>query len=170
MDAVAPFAFYADATALIGLARIDRLDLLTVLPLPIRVTAHVWNEAAGNPAKPGAERLRRAHAAGILAVVEEGDPAAFPRLDAGESTVLSAAAVAGAAVIVDERKARALIRSDSKLRATIPQVTGLIGLILLAKRRQRIAAVRPLLNRLIEEDFFVGSAFQDEILRLAGEA
>jgi len=170
VDHVAPFAFYADATALIGLARIDRLDLLTVLPLPIRVTARVWSEAAGNPGKPGAERLRLARAAGILAVVDEGDSAAFPRLDPGESTVLSAAAIAGAAVIVDERKARALIRSDSKLGAAIPQVTGLIGLILLAKRRQRIAAVRPLLNRLIEEGFYIGGAFQDQILRLAGEA
>lgn len=170
MGDAAPFAFYADATALIGLARIDRLDLLTLLPLPIRVTTYVWSEAAGDPGKPGAERLRLARAAGVLAVVEEGDPVAFPRLDSDESTVLSAAAVTGAAVIVVERKARALIRSDSQLRAAIPQVTGLIGLILLAKRRQRIAAVRPLWNRLIEERFFIGSAFQDEILRLAGEA
>ncbi|MCL4370168.1 MAG: hypothetical protein M1380_04590 [Chloroflexi bacterium] len=33
---------YVDATALIG--RINRLDLLTLLPCPIRVTTQVWEE------------------------------------------------------------------------------------------------------------------------------
>lgn len=102
MHVSGPQAFYADATALIGLARIDRLDLLMLFPLPIRVTRYVWEEAAGDPVRPGTSALRQARSDGILTVVDEGDPAAFSRLDAGESSVLSAAAKAAAGVIIDE--------------------------------------------------------------------
>lgn len=58
--------------------------------------------------------LRLARTAGILAVVEEGDPRAFLRLDSGESTVLSAAAGTGSAVIVDERKGFLLEATSGK--------------------------------------------------------
>jgi len=123
---------YPDATSLIGLARIDRLDLLAILPQPVCVTAHVWDEVTGDPSKSGVAALLRARDQALVVVVEEGDASAYPQLDAGESTVLSAAATAGAVVLVDERKARALIDADPRLRAAIPHATGLIGLLLLA--------------------------------------
>lgn len=157
--ATARLSFYADATALIGLARIGRLDLLTLLPTPVYVTAQVWEEAGGDASKPGVVALQEARAKGLLAVVDEGNPQAFPRLDPGESTVLSAAAAAQAAVLLDERQARALISADASLRHSIRQATGIIGLILLAKRRGRIAAVRPLLDELIRQSFRISAAF-----------
>jgi predicted nucleic acid-binding protein len=162
-------AAYADATTLIGLARIDQLDLLTLLPEPTRVTGWVWEEVAGDPDKPGVAALERARDAGLLVVVEEGDPEAFPQLDPGESTVLTAAAAARAAVVLDERKARALLELDPQLKRAIRQVTGIIGLILLAKRRGRIPAVRPLLDELRRQSFWIGQRFYDDILRQAGE-
>ena len=81
-----PPIVYTDATTLISLARIDRLDLLTVLPRPVRVTSHVWIEVAENPAKPGVAALLNARELGLLAVVDDGDPDAFPELGAGDST------------------------------------------------------------------------------------
>jgi predicted nucleic acid-binding protein len=162
-------AAYADATALIGLARIDHLDLLTLLPTPTRVTARVWEEVAGDSDKPGAAALERAREAGLLVVVAEGDPEAYPQLDPGESTVLTAAAAARAAVILDERKARALLELDLQLNRAIRHVTGIIGLILLAKRRGRIPTVRPLLDELRRQSFWIGQRFYDDILRQAGE-
>lgn len=160
---------YADATALIGLARVNRLDLLTLLRTPVRVTTRVWAEAAGDPVKPGAAALRRAREAGVLAVVEEGDADAYPELDPGESTVLTAAAAARAAVLIDERRARAFIDQNPELRAAIVQVTGTIGLLLLAKERGHIGAVKPVLDELIRQSFRVGPALYQAILRQSGE-
>lgn len=164
-----PARVYADATALIGLARIGRLDLLDVLARPVHVTERVWQEVASDAGKPGVSALVAARAQGRLLVVEEGDPTAYPELDGGESKVLTAAAAAGAAVLLDERKARALIERDPHLRDAIQHASGIVGLILLAKRRERIAAVRPLLQDLIRERFWMSQRFLQEILRLAGE-
>lgn len=161
---------YADATVLIGLARIDRLDLLALLSNHVRVMAVVWDEVARDAAKPGVAALHRAYDDGLLVVVAEGDPAAYPELDPGEVTVLSTAAVARAAVLIDERKGRVLIRTDAHLQAAIPRVTRIIGLLLLAKQRGRITAIRPLLDELIGQSFWISPAFYDEILRQADEA
>lgn len=160
---------YADATALIGLGRIGRLGLLALLPTPIYVTTAVWEEAAGDPTKPGVEALISARGEGLLAVVEEGDRAAYPQLDAGESAVLSAAAAVGALVLVDERKARTLIEADPYLRKSIARAIGVVGLILLAKRRGQIAEVRPVLDHLMRESFRLAPGFYEETLRRAGE-
>lgn len=59
---------YADATALIRLARIDLLDLM---PLPVRVTGHVWQEVAGDSARPGATALYAARDRGLLLLADE---------------------------------------------------------------------------------------------------
>jgi predicted nucleic acid-binding protein len=166
---VTPRPVYVDATALISLARIDRLDLLTLLPGPVRVTRWVWDEVVGDAAKPGVAALLQASEERMLLVVEEGDPDAYPQVDPGESTVLSAAAAVGAIVLIDERKARALIEADPVLRRSIAQVSGTVGLILLAKRRGLIPAVRPLLDDLIRQSFWIGPAFYEGALREAGE-
>ena len=160
---------YRYATALIGLSRIDRLELLAVLAAPARVTARVWAEVTADPTKPGVAELLRARQDGLLLIVDEGDPNAFPQLDAGESTVLSAATAAGAAVLIDERKARALLDTEPDLKRSIPLVTGVVGLLLLAKRRGRIPAVRPLLDALIHHSFWISPSFYLQILRLANE-
>lgn len=160
---------YADATALIGLARIDRLDILSLLPQPIYVTERVWREVASDHQKAGAATLLRAREAGLLAVVDEGDPDAFPQLDAGENTVLTAASAAGAAVLLDERKARRLIESDPYLKARLRGATGIVGLMLLAKRRGFVPAVQPLLDALISQSFWLSPSFYQSVLQEAGE-
>lgn len=160
---------YADASALIGLGRIRRLDLLTLLPNPIYVTARVWEEAASNPAKPGVGALLEARNMGLLSVVEEGNSDAFPELDPGESTVLDAAAAAGAIVAIDERRARAMIDTNPRLKAAIRRPVGIIGLVLLAKRLGSVEAVRPLLDELIRQDFRISPTFYQNALREAGE-
>jgi predicted nucleic acid-binding protein len=160
---------YADATTLIGLARISRLDLLSLLPTPIFVTVHVWAEVTSDPNKPGVKELQVAQSTGLVAVVAEGDPRAFLELDQGESTVLSAAAAARAAVLLDERKARALVKSNSGLRESIRQVTGIVGLLLLAKRAGVVDAIQPILDALMLEHFWLSEEFYDAILREAAE-
>ena len=166
---MAPPSVYADATALIGLGRIDRLDLLAVLPGPVKVTGHVWAEVADDPHKPGVAALRAARDTGLLVVVNEGDPDAFPQLDAGESTVLSAAMAVHAVVVIDERKARRLVETDPTVGRAVRAVIGIVGLSLLAKRRGKVPLVRPLLDALIDQGFWIGASFYDGTLRQAGE-
>lgn len=161
--------FYADATALIALARIGRLDLLRLLPTPVLVTARVWDEVAADPPKPDVAALRQALAERLLIVVNEGNPQAFPQLDPGESTVLTAAAETRSAVLVDERKARSLIATDPHLKAAIPLVTGVVGLILVAKRQGYIHAVKPLLDDLVDQRFRLSPTLYRDALREAGE-
>jgi predicted nucleic acid-binding protein len=154
---------YADAGPLIALARIGRLDLLTLLPVPVRVTAEVWQEATGNPDWPGAAALLDAAHQGMLLVVHEGDAAHFPDLDVGEATTLSAAAAACAAILIDDIRARATLRRPSR------QFTGTVGLILLARRAGMTPAVRPLLDDLRRETFRISRRLYEEALRAAGE-
>jgi predicted nucleic acid-binding protein len=72
-------------------------------------------------------------------------------------------------VLVDERKARALVTRHPALQGAIPQATGLVGLILLAKRRGQIAAVRPLLDALVRESFRISPTLYQDALRQVGE-
>ncbi len=164
-----PRPVYADATALIGLARIGRLDLLSLLPTPIRVTAVVWVEVTSAPGKPGVAALLKARDEGLLEVVNEGDTGSLPHLDRGEASVLSAAAATGGSALIDERKARALIASHPDLRESIPHAFGIIGLILLAKRQGRVPTVQPLLDELLNQGFWMKPEFCRRILQQAGE-
>lgn len=143
--------------------------MLTLLPVPIKVTEHVWHEVADSPTKPGVEALVRARDKGLLQIVNEGDSHAFPQLDEGESTVLSAAASAHAGVLVDERKARRLLLADESLRRQISWVSGLLGLLLFAKRRGLVTQVQPLLDQLIAQRFYISPTLRNQILRHAGE-
>ncbi|MHB0874987.1 MAG: DUF3368 domain-containing protein [Anaerolineae bacterium] len=161
---------YADATSLIGLARIERLDLLSLLPTPVLVTDIVWQEVAGDPTRRGVTALLAARDAGLLRVVREGDPQLLPELDPGECSVVTAAAIAGGAVLIDERKARALVASHPDLKGRIPYAFGLIGLLLLAKRQGRIATVQPLLDALMNQGFWMSPEFRRRVLAQAGES
>ena len=89
----------------------------------------------------------------------------FPRsIHRGEAEVLALAQLSGdALVIIDDALARTHAR-ELGLR-----VTGTLGVILRAKREQRIAAVAPLLVQLRAEGFHIAPATLAEVLRLAGE-
>ena len=160
---------YADATALIGLARIGQLGLLSLLPTPICVTTVVWQEVAADATKRGVQALLEAREAGLLQVVQEGDADDLPDLDRGEASVLSAAAKSQATVLIDERKARTLVATHPALRGSISHAFGIVGLILLAKRSGKIPAVQPLLDALVNEGFWMSHEFRQLVLRRAGE-
>lgn len=64
---------YADSSPLIGLARINQLDLLKVLPTPILLTEYMWNELAGKGVRPGVDRILEAQRAGLVVMVQDSD-------------------------------------------------------------------------------------------------
>lgn len=86
-------------------------------------------------------------------------------LDAGESEALSLALeMRASAVLVDEAAGRSAARM---LNVTS---IGVAGILLRAKQRGLIPAVRPLLTQLHEEaGFWLSPVFESEVLRLAGE-
>jgi predicted nucleic acid-binding protein len=160
--------YCADASPLIGLARIDRLDLLQTLDAPIRVTQQVWQEVVASPERPGAQRLLLAEEAGAIVVVQEGDPDKYPMLDPGEASTISAARAAGGAIIVDERRARRLLEGDATLRSRVVYLTT-AALLVLAKRRGAVALVRPLLDQLRGESLRLSPEVYEGTLQAAGE-
>ena len=89
----------------------------------------------------------------------------FGFLGAGERAVLTLAmADPGSVAIIDELPGR-------KVAARFGvNVTGTLNVVLVAKQRGHIRAVRPVLDRLQELRFRVSAALRDHILTLAGEA
>ena len=142
-----------DSTALIGLERIQRLDLLPAIIDPVVVPPAVATEFGSKPVWM------------IQAAPKDLGMVAALRLivDFGESEAIALAYERGLRIILDDRKAREAAR-----RLGIP-VTGTVGLIVKAKAEGIIGEIRPLLDALEVNDFRISPALRQEALRLAGE-
>jgi predicted nucleic acid-binding protein len=89
----------------------------------------------------------------------------FGFLGAGERAALTLAlALPGSVAVIDELPAR---RVAARLGVN---VTGTLNVILVAKQRGHLPAVRPILDRLQELRFRVSAGLREHILTLAGEA
>jgi len=139
-----------------------------MLPLPILVTGAVWDEVAGDLTRPGAQALQRARDQGLLEVIQMGDREAYG-LGIGENATLSAAAIMRAAVIIDERKARRLVETDPELRTAVPARLTTVALVVRAKREGLVQAVRPVLDELLREGFYISRSVYRDALQTAGE-
>jgi hypothetical protein len=134
-----------DTGPLIGLARIDRLELIRQLWNRVIVPPTVWREAVVEvPEAPGAPRIRAA--ANWIEIVESDEDLLAPialLLDQGEAEALAlAVGNRNATVLLDDLRARKLAKRLSL------HVTGTVGLILLAKKRGLIENVREPLAQL----------------------
>lgn len=87
-------------------------------------------------------------------------------LDPGETEAISLAVEIGAALLlIDERKGR------SEATSLGLKTTGLLGVLLEAKRAGLLEELRPVFDDLVSiADFRVSAAVKAEFLRLAGEA
>lgn len=158
-------SWVCDASPLIALAKIDRIDLLSTLPDELVIVDAVAEEVrqAGED-DPARRWLDAAGAEYVKARGEIVPTIAAWDLGRGESAVLSWVIMhPGSEAIVDDRAAR-----NCAAAIGVP-VRGTIGVMLLAKREGRIEHVRPILEDLARVGLHLDSAIVEATLRLAQE-
>lgn len=156
----------ADSGPLIALAGLNALALPSRLWGRVLVPTTVLAECTLLREKAGALPIAQALANGWLeecADLPIDDLIADCRLDAGETQAIALARSHAALLLIDEIRGR---RAAAGL--ALPHV-GTCGLLVLAKRAGLIAAVRPSLEKLQAENYFLGPALVADTLRLAGE-
>ena len=148
----------SNASPLIALTQIDHLTILQQLCGTVLVPPAVTHEVAPTLILPiwiEQRALKQAIGPKILSA----------SLGAGESETISLALEIGAGLaILDDRPARRLAYALG-----IP-IIGTLGLLLAAKQRKLLRAVRPCLDALTQHDFWIAPSLYEQVLRDAGES
>lgn len=134
-----------NASPLINLARIGKLNLLRELYGELIIPEAVWHEVVEEGSgQPGAEEVKCADWVKTQGVTNRDFKRALQQeLDAGEAEAIVLALEIGAdLLLMDERLGRE-VAWHFGLR-----YTGLIGVLVEAKRKGRIGAIRPYLDSL----------------------
>lgn len=142
-----------DSTCLIGLEGIDHLHLLSALFEPIIIPPEVEHEF-GRPLPWLKLEAPVDHA--LIATLKI-------LVDDGEAEAIALASEKSCRIILDDRQARVVAR---RLGLAI---TGTVGLLLRAKCNGVIPAIKPLLEGLEQNNFYLSEALRAEALKLAGE-
>ena len=168
----------ADAGPLIGLARIERLQLLRDLFTTVWITEVIAAElgltavVSGTvPSLPGTVLLQEACDQGWLRVA---GPCTLPwaplnpGVDAGEASAIGMALQRRASgdevlLVIDDRCGRAEARCQGLA------VIGTAAVLVLAKEQGLVGACGPLLLALREEGYYLGDGLIAAVLRQAGE-
>ncbi len=157
----------ADASPIILLSRVGRLDLLPALYGKVVVPAPVFQEVVvAGAERPGSRELQ---AAPWMDVVETDlNDALFANLrrdlDLGEAATLALAKARRAdLVLIDDRQGRLAAASLGLA------VKGTLGILVAAKREGHLAQVGPLLDALVEHGAWASPALKRQILVAAGE-
>lgn len=153
----------ADTSALVALASCEGLTLLDELFDVVRVPQTVWDECTV-PGKPHAERLGN-YLAGKVDQIDLADfVIAAPGLGRGELQAMALYKRLDAdRLLLDDARARRVARLNDIA------VVGSLGVLLIAKDRRLIAAVRPHLAQIEAAGIYISSELAAETLRLAGE-
>ncbi len=154
----------ADAGPLIALARLDALPLLASLFSAVWATETVLAECGAGHGHKESQIIEDAIKAGHLNV--RSSPAANPAwiVDAGEASSIAAALEVGAGLVMDDRAGRRLAASLG-----LP-VIGALGVLVLAKRKNRIPVIRPLVQTLADSGYYLADSVIEKALEMAGES
>jgi uncharacterized protein len=160
----------SDTSPITNLAAIDQLDLLRQLYATIAIPLAVYNEMVSvDGLVPGAVEVQTlawiqtetvANTQSVIDLQNSQDD-----IDAGEAEAIALALELKAdLLLMDERRGRVLAENCGL------NVTGLLGVLLQAKRNGLIPAVKPVIDQLIEEaDFRVSSQLYTTVLKTANE-
>ena len=156
----------SDTTAITHLARIDALHIIQQLYSAIYIPEAVYNELTARGDKiPGAKEARSFPWIKTQKVINVERVQALSRyIDLGESEAIALAQEIGAdLLIIDEKVGRMHAKSAGL------EITGMIGILLMAKERNIIPKVRPFLDKLISTRFKLGIKLYNQALSIAGE-
>ncbi|NJN60051.1 MAG: DUF3368 domain-containing protein [Leptolyngbyaceae cyanobacterium SL_5_9] len=159
----------SDTSAITNLAAINQLRLLPLLYQQVIIPEAVYRELVDiEPPVPGSAEVQSANWVEVKLVSNREVVERLQsevKLDPGESEAIALALELGAnLLLIDERRGRA--EAD---RLGI-RITGLLGILVEAKRKNLIVAVKPLMDALIAtSDFRVSSALYDQILNIVNE-
>ena len=143
----------ADSACLIALERIDNLDVLPALFDLVVIPPEVEREFG----------VSRAWLE-VKAPTNDALVASLKMLvDDGEAEAIALACENRSKIILDDRQARSVARN---LNLTF---IGTVGILVRAKHAGIIPAVKPLLDSLEDNNFFISKSLKDEALRLTDE-
>ena len=159
----------SDTSAITNLAAIHNLQLLLQLYSQVMIPEAVYRELADiDPPVPGTLEVQRASWLEVREIVNREVVERLQdevRLDSGESEVIALALELNAdLLLIDERRGRA------KADRLGVRITVLLGILVEAKQKNLIVAVKPLIDKLIaKSEFRVSSALYSQILNVVDE-
>ena len=154
-----------DASPLIVLSLSSRVEILRCAADHIVVPATVESEVlAGASDRRTIETVRRTEWISVLPDAAIPPALAVWDLGAGESAVLAAALDSPDAIaVIDDLAARRCAAASG-----IP-VIGTVGLVIRARRREQIPAVRPVLEEIRAVGLYLSDALIDRVAAVVGE-
>ena len=153
-----------DASGVIALHAIGRLELLARVYADIVVPAAVWGDVGGLATPPAPAAVALASLSGVRIQTPTRLPPVPASLDPGEREAIALALETRAThVLLDERAGR---RAASALR--VP-VAGTLALLLRAKQIGALPAVAPEIARLRATGFHLSDELVRRVLAAAGE-
>ena len=157
----------SNTTPLIGLAVLQRFDLLRQLFGEIHIPQAVYKEAVVAGRQVGGAKLEVSTAIWIHTVAVKDWLAVevlLDELDLGEAeTIILARELDAEWVLMDEKKGR---RKLAQLG--IPKI-GTVGILLKAKQIGLLSVIKPELEKLRQQGFSISQAVIDTVLQQAGE-
>jgi uncharacterized protein len=159
----------SDTSAITSLAAINYLKLLPQLYNQVTIPEAVYRELADiDPPVPGTIEVQTSSWLKVRQVINREVVERLQNevmLDPGESEAIALALELDAdLLLIDERRGRA---EANRLGV---KITGLLGILVEAKRKKLIVAVKPLMDALIAtSEFRVSSALYNQILDIADE-
>lgn len=155
-----------NAGPLIALTLVQSLPLLGKLYGDVLVPRAVYQEVVeSGQGRPGAEELQSATWAQVVTLQTPPEPLLTHELGRGEAEVIALASKLGAdRALLDERRARRIAEQVYDLR-----VRGSAGILVAAKKAGWLSEVRPLLETMRREGYFISDRLLRSACTAAGE-
>lgn len=155
-----------DTGPLIALAKSSLLNLLPALFERVCIPEAVAEELQLHSSRPDSAALRTVidkHSAFVVQRAKTLRAKLADRLDAGEAEAVALASELGAALLIDERKGRAVAAHENVA------ILGTGRLLLAAKKRGHLEQVRPVLTTLRQNGYRMADSLAEYILAEADE-
>lgn len=143
----------SDSTCLIGLERVGLLDILPELYGQIMIPPEVEREFGGTFSWLQTENITSSALVAALRLA----------VDAGEAEAIALASEKKCLLICDDKQARLAAKRLSVA------VIGTVGVLIRAKQKGVISELKPVLDNLELNSFFISRMLREEALKLVGE-